>query len=120
MPELSPGAVVDRERNSARTTLGGGAASVVGLRLARQRAAVAERPGTRATVFSDCEEVVPEQLLEALESDAVPMIAGRVGSFDAASPAASEPYSVCGMKAAISASPSQAIFSRHWRSARHS
>ena len=54
----------------------------------------------RATVFTDSEEIAAEHLLEALESDVAPAIAGRVGSLDDASSTAKAPCHVCGLKSA--------------------
>ena len=54
----------------------------------------------RATVFTDSEEIAPEHLLEALDSDREPAIAGHVGDLDDLPPTASRPCQVCGIEGA--------------------
>ena len=51
----------------------------------------------RATVFTDSRDIAPEHLLEALDSDREPVIAGRVGDLDELAPTPSRPCHLCAM-----------------------
>jgi DNA-binding NtrC family response regulator len=50
----------------------------------------------RASVFTDGEEIAAEHLLEALDADRDPAIAGRIGDFDDVRPAGPRPCRECG------------------------
>jgi DNA-binding NtrC family response regulator len=50
----------------------------------------------RATVFTDSEEIAAEHLLECLDSDVAPAIAGHVGGFDELPANAAHPCQECG------------------------
>jgi DNA-binding NtrC family response regulator len=51
----------------------------------------------RATVFTDSHDIAPEHLLEALDSDREPVIAGRVGDLDELAPTPLRPCHLCAM-----------------------
>ncbi len=58
----------------------------------------------RAVVFTDGEEIAAEHLLEALDADIEPAIAGRVGDFDDMPPAAADPCQERGLAGAACSS----------------